>query len=470
MLNNVTHTVLDGQLGLGTVKGTGIHVKIGASPVISSRPITVSGSKGVDSIRQMLGLSPLADAVMDAVENGASRIYCIPVTGGIDGTINEGDKPAGEHTGTVTMKGKPTNEFMVIVEITGQGGLNQAEFRYSLNGGYSYSDELTVPLSGTYSIDTAGVALNFTLEESRSFMVGDRYTWHTTAPRMNIEDVTAAVNKLKDMTNEYEYVHIVGGCSADMWAVISTLQKQLMEKNHKQLFFMLEAYSQEKNESVDSYVERLVADRKKVRNYYIQVVAARAMYLGMDGITRDVNMAGIVSGLYSAVSVHKSIGEVANISLPESRVTQLLPEGLGEEHIEELDGNGYLTFRQYDGLEGFYVTNARMMCPEGSDFRYAEDIRVLNKIIRVTRKEALLQLQTDIDMENQAGDLAAKAAFIQAPLDDMVRDKEISSARVSIPEEQDILATGILQVEIRYVQRGIIRSIAVSVGTENPNA
>ena len=34
---------------------------------------------GVAKIRDRLGLSPLADSVMDSVENGASRIYCFPV-------------------------------------------------------------------------------------------------------------------------------------------------------------------------------------------------------------------------------------------------------------------------------------------------------------------------------------------------------------------------------------------------------
>lgn len=145
---------------------------------------------------------------------------------------------------------------------------------------------------------------------------------------------------------------------------------------------------------------------------------------------------------------------------------------MDDDAIDELDDLGYLTFRQYDGLSGYYVNNARMLGPEGTDFVYAEDVRVVNKIIRETRKEALLQLQSDIDLENPSADLKAKVEFIKAPLDRMVRDKEISSAEITIPDDaaESILTSGELFLTIRYVQRGIIRSIEIDVGKRNPYA
>lgn len=55
-----------------------------------------------------------------------------------------------------------------------------------------------------------------------------------------------------------------------------------------------------------------------------------------------------------------------------------MPEGI-EDHISELDDAGYLTWRKYYGIDGCYVNNARVLCREGSDYRYAEHVRVLNK-------------------------------------------------------------------------------------------
>ena len=221
---------------------------------------------------------------------------------------------------------------------------------------------------------------------------------------------------------------------------------------------------------MEDYVTKLEKDRKAVANFDIQVVPARASYTGLDGLTRDTNMAGIVAGLYARVAVNKSIGETAVISLPESKVKRLLPTDINVDFIERLDLAGYLTFRTYDGLEGFYVTNARMMGPEGTDYRYAEDVRVLNKIIRVTRTEALKQLQSDIDLENVDADLAAKAKFIQVPLEKMIEAKEISAVTVTVPSGQNILEDEIFRLIIRYTPRGKYREIVVDLGMLNPYA
>ena len=148
---------------------------------------------------------------------------------------------------------------------------------------------------------------------------------------------------------------------------------------------------------------------------------------------------------------------------------ELLPRGI-EDYLSLLDETKYLTFRKYEGIEGFYVTNARMMCPDGSDYRYAEDVRVKNKIIKETRKRALQEIQSDIDMEDVQGSLEAIAKFIQTPLDDMARKtpKEISMARIIVPEGQDILVTEKLRVIIRYVPIGHAREIEIDLGMENP--
>ena len=244
-----------------------------------------------------------------------------------------------------------------------------------------------------------------------------------------------------------------------------------MDRYRRPVFFILEAYEKGEEEKTADYISRLEADRGKISNYDIQVVAARGYYTGMDGVTRDVNLAGAVCGLYARASVQESIGKTASYSISGDKLSGLLPSGIQEEDIEEMDLAGYLTFRQYDGLAGYYVTNARVMCPEDSDFRYAEDVRVKNKIIRLTRQAALKQLQADVDMENVDADLAAKAEFITADVEkQMVDKKEISSLSISVPEGQDILRTETMEMEIRYVPVGKIREIKIRLGMENPYA
>ena len=239
----------------------------------------------------------------------------------------------------------------------------------------------------------------------------------------------------------------------------------------KPVFFVLEAYEKEKGESVAEYVSQLEKDRRGIANYDMQVVAARGMYTGMDGVARQISLANVVCGLYARASVQESIGRTAAYSIPDKKMSALLPEGLGEDDTEALDAAGYLTFRRYDGLAGYYVTNAKMLCPEDSDFRYAEDIRVKNKIIRLTRQAALKRLQEDVDTENADADLAAKAKFITADVEkQMVDKKEVASLSVTVPPGQDILRTETLEMQIRYVPVGKIREIRIDLGMQNPYA
>lgn len=449
--------------------GTGVHVKIGVSPVVAQTPITITGTMNAQKIRERLGFSPLADAVMDSVENGSNRVICIPVAASVAGALGAITK-TGTGSGSCTASGSPHNAFDIIVVFTGQGGLNTAVFKYSINGGYSYSGELTLPLNGIVEIPLTGVTLTFTQvqgEESTAYIVGDKYALGTAAPQMTNQDVLGAIEHLKHLKQDFEFVHIVGESQKSLWAAVSVEQVILAQQHHKPVFFVLEAYNKTAQETLDDYVFALDVDRLGLNNYDLQIVAARSLYTRMDGTTREINNAGIVCGLYSRARVQQSIGETRTFSIPETKMRELRPVGI-EDYISVLDSAKYLTFRNYSGLSGYYVTNARVMAPEGSDFRYAEDVRVKNKIIKQTRAEALLHLQRDIDLEDVQGSLEAIAKFVESPLDEMARAKEISSATISVPPDQDILTTETLRLVIRYVPVGYLREIVLDIGMTNP--
>lgn len=239
MLRDVRYSITDGQLQQPGQQGTGIHVKIGASPVDTAESVSITGTMSAAKIKEKLGLSPLADAVMDSVENGSAKILCLPVLASTAGTVTEVtvSEKAG---GTVTVEGTPHNAFRVIVRITGKGGLNTASFRYSLNGGYSWSDDITVPTAGQYAVEDAGFTMTFSTDSA--FEVGDTFRFETTAPTMTNDDVMKAAAKLKDISTAYEYVHVVGAAAPELWAAVSVKQAELMERYRKPVFFVLEAY------------------------------------------------------------------------------------------------------------------------------------------------------------------------------------------------------------------------------------
>lgn len=480
MLRDVTTRVSDGLLGFATETGDGVHVKIGVSPVQASVPVAITGSMDAAEIRQRLGLSPLADAAMDAVQWGAGRIWCIPVRASGGGTIGEISRE-GEGTGTVAATGSPSNAFQVTVEITARGGLNTAAFRVSIDGGYSYTDETTVPVTGTYDLEGTGLVLRFTEaagedQKAGSFLAGDRFSFRTEAPTATNGDILEAFGKLKDFSREFEFVHMAGPSALPLWQAASEAQQELMEQHHKPFFVLLEAGLPGTGEgkSIQDWAIQMEADRKQVRNRQIQVCAAWGRMVRLDGTVQNVNLAGAVSGRYASTAVHKSIGqtsETAGMGFPRTKLLELLPEGCDSSVIKILDEAGYLTFRGYDGLDDYFVYHTKMMCPDGSDYRYAEDVRVLNKIIREVRKKSLLLMNDDIGLDDIQGELETRAKFISEPLDTMVASGEISDYETTAAEGQGdtFLEDETMRVKIRYLSRGYIREVGIDLGRAPAN-
>lgn len=250
------------------------------------------------------------------------------------------------------------------------------------------------------------------------------------------------------------------------------LRDELAADYHKPLFVLLEAAYPEDEDDLTDWARELAKARGQVRNTDVQVCTSWGRLVRLDGSTQIVNLAGVASGLYARAGVAESIGKTrpeAGFGIKKSKLKELLPAAMDDTIIKALDEAGFLTFRGYSGLEDFYVYHTKMLSPETSDFRYAEDIRVKNKVIREVRKEALLLLNDDIDMSDFDGEMQARAKFLAVPLDKMIAAKEISRAEVTIPEgqEETFLETELLRVRILYLSRGYIREIEIEVGRTN---
>lgn len=470
MYGDVNVKVEDGNLGRSSSTGTGTHIKIGISNVESKAPILISGTMNAKKIKEKVGNTPLADACIDAVEWGASSTYCIPVKAGTAGTVGE-IKEEKKGYGSFEVKGSPNNAYDIVVEVMDAGECNEGSFRYSLDGGNTFTEEMTIPVTGEAELEATGLNVKFTdAEGGDSFKEGDRFTFSTTSPAMSNEAVINAVESLINSPIVFEFVHIVGVSAKALWASLCTLANDFLTKYKRPLYFVCEARGKRADESIGEYVDAMLEERKGINNMYIQVVCSNSRYQRMDGRVQDINNAGIVTGLYGRAKESQSIGEVKSFPIPEAKMQKLLPEGI-EDYIEALDAAKFVTIRQYIGREDFYVTSANMMSPEGSDYAYAEDVRVSNRLVRAVRAEALNELQVEID----PGDIETSITNIQeqlnTPVEDAIRDKIISSGSVAIDTENlNILADESLGVRITYVPMGHVREMSLAFAVENPYA
>ena len=230
MFGDVNVKVEDGNLGRSSSTGTGTSIKIGISNVESKSPILISGTMNAKKIKEKVGNTPLADACIDAVEWGASSIYCIPVKAGTAGTIGKITEDKKGY-GTFEVKGSPNNAYDIVVEVMDAGECNEGSFRYSLDGGNTFTEEMTIPITGEAELATTGLTAKFTdAEGGDSFMEGDRFTFSSTSPAMSNESVISAVESLINSPLMFEFVHIVGVSSKALWASLCTIANDFLTK------------------------------------------------------------------------------------------------------------------------------------------------------------------------------------------------------------------------------------------------
>ena len=369
----------------------------------------------------------------------------------------------------MALKAGTPDAYDIVVEVMDAGECNEGSFRYSLDGGNTFTEEMTIPITGEAELATTGLTAKFTdAEGGDSFMEGDRFTFSTTSPAMSNESVISAVESLINSPLMFEFVHIVGVSSKALWASLCTIANDFLTKYKRPLFFVCEARGKKADESLEDYVNAMLEERKGINNIYMQVVCSNSRYQRMDGRVQDINNAGIVTGLYGRAKESQSIGEVKSFPISEAKLLKLLPEGI-EDYIETLDKAKYVTIRQYIGKEDYYVTSANMMSPEGSDYSYAEDVRVSNRLVKAVRAKALDELQVEVDPEDIETSITNIQEQLNTPVEDAVRDKIISSGSVTIDTENlNILVDEKLDINITYVPMGHVREMNLTFAVENP--
>lgn len=469
MFSEINVEVEDGNLGRNSSTATHAQVKIGVSSAESSTPLLITNTMKPEDIKEKLGYTPLADACIDAAENGLKTIYAIPMKADVPGEIGEVTH-TGTGAGTFEVKGTPNNAYDIVVQITETGDTNEGSFRYSIDGGNNFSEEYTIPLGGKYEISGTGLSLDFAdiTSEAKSFMGEDAYSFSTTAPTMNNANVLKAVEKLIGYNKAVEVCHIVGVSTKMLWAALQSEAEEFLTTYKKPLIFLCEGRACGKGETLDEYMAAMEEERKGISSWFVCVSLSYATYQRKDLRIQNINLAGVISGLIGKAKESLSIGCVEEFPISSAKLIKLLPDGI-EDYSRRFDEMGYTVFRQYNGKEDYYVSNGYVMSPAGSDFRYIEDVRVLCRVIREVNLKATDKIQTEIDPENLEGSVKAIEAYLNIAMEDCETEKIISSGEVTIDtEDLDILVDETLNVAATWVPMGTARRFNIKFAVNNP--
>ena len=118
------------------------------------------------------------------------------------------------HLGTVAVR--DYNLTIILHQIRNAFAASPAAFCCSVNGGYSYDAEETIPLGGKKELTGTGITLTFAEE----FKAGDTYRFSTTAPAVSNSAVLKAVESLYNSDLDLSSSMWLDICEA-LWASLA---------------------------------------------------------------------------------------------------------------------------------------------------------------------------------------------------------------------------------------------------------
>ncbi|RTK98735.1 MAG: hypothetical protein EKK57_11200 [Proteobacteria bacterium] len=234
-------TEVDGAIGF-TTSNIGLHVKLGTSTNgVANQIVSISN---LNDAKTTFGSGELVDAIAVSLDINPSPVYAIRMNASVVGSVTDiiVDLQSGSDGALATTGSTPLDTYQVIVQIVraGKVGVNPyPTFVYSMDNGNTFSPETSVPGGGTFVIPQTGVTLVFS-NGATGFKTGDQFTFYTTGATWNNTDLSNALTALLADSRQWEFVHVVGPCSAALAGTVDTFMNTALT-NKRFVFSIVEA-------------------------------------------------------------------------------------------------------------------------------------------------------------------------------------------------------------------------------------
>ena len=472
LIPDVAVEVQDGALGLLPVGTDEVQLKIGVSSAGTQN--LLYSFNDIRAAIDALGQGPLVEAVATALSMGGVPVYAIRGAASSAGTVGAvATTRVGASDGTLAVNGTPLDTYEVIVEITRSGSVAgaNAAFRYTLDGGDTFSPEIA--LVANYPLPGTGISLAFTDGIAvPTFEKGDRFTFVTVGPAMTLTDISTALDAAIADPREWSWVHIVGTATPTIAAGVAA-KMLAAEQVHRFVFAVLEA--RDINQATDAlnisqWRSNLIAEWANFADVRAGVVAGHQELVSpITGRVHRRNGAWAYTGRLADTGVATHPGQVIDGPVP--GIVSLLHD---EQAAPSLDQEGFTTFRTIIGRAGFYITQGRMKAPEGSDFSFVTERRVMDKACRIARNGMLRFLNSTVRVDGAGNILEQDARAIEAYIDgqllaSLVNPGEASASNVRIKRDTNVLSTRATTLTVRLIPLGYLSYITVDIGFTNPS-
>lgn len=465
----VTITIRDGALGLADGNDNGVPAFIGACS--SGTANEVNSFSDPQTLKDELGTGPLVEAALLSLAMAGGPVVCVKApssTAGAAGAVT----PTKTGTATLAVTGAALDAYDVIVEII-QGGATlvagTATFRYSLDGGRTYSPEIAIPTSGVYVIPNTGLTLTWTYTSGTGFIAGDKWTFTSTGPSYTLSEAQTALDALiADTSVDPFLVHIVGPASssanaATMFAAVESKLQSAASTNYRYMRAIIET-PDEADATLKAAFLASAGTRTMVSGGWAYLISQ------LSGVAHLRPAAWVVTARAAAVPPHEDLGKVRTGSLG-GFVHSLKRD---EYKTSGLDAAGFVTLRSYPGEVGAYVTHGRLKTASGSDFKYLQYGRVADIACKAIRAGQLQFLNDSVRVSKTTGRIIeTDARNIEQNLEARVRSAVTepgyaSNLTVLLDRTINVLSTQKLVVRYRIVPLSYAKTIEGDLAFENP--
>lgn len=183
---------------------------------------------------------------------------------------------------------------------------------------------------------------------------------------------------------------------------------------------------------------------------------------------------GAVLGATALAKVHESVAWPERFNLSDNSELDFiqLADGTTTPSVAvttQMHDKRYLMLQKHVGLAGTYLTGSRTAIIETDDFAFIEANRTMDKAKRLIRASLLPKLSSPLYVDGDTGKLAAGTikyfeSLAKQSMTPMTTGGEVSDVGIYINPNQDVLATGILNITVKIVPVGVARNILVQIG------
>jgi hypothetical protein len=461
-------TVQDGNLGLAAPSSARVQVKVGTSSAGTVNALVAISD--LSTLKATFGAGPLVEAAALVLAKAGGPVLCMRVTGSVAGAVGA-VTPTQTGTATLAAAGAAYDAYDLKVVIVKGGATlaaGVATFKYSLDGGRTFSAELAVPASGVYAIPDSNITLTWTYVSGVAFAAGDYWTAAATAPGYSTADLAAAVTPLLADPRTWFMLHVVGP-AADLAGGRGVFAALATHMASAATGFRYARALMEAPEGLDSALIANTTGFGDLGDNRVSVAGGfYCVQSPISGRFYKRSIAWDAAARLSAVPPSQDIGAVEDGPVP--GVYGLVRD---ERATPALHDARFTTMRTHVGRQGYYLTRGVVMAAAGSDYGLWTNCRVMDIACATARDRALRFLNAKVPVNAngtiQEGCAQAIEAYIEAGLREALTQRgDAVDVAVEVDRTVNILSSGLLKVRVRVTPYGYASSIEVELGFTSP--